>query len=90
MLLESLKAEQVKMGLLDADFAAFLKIPRVTWTVTRNGSRPLTNRTVKAAMRAFPHLMPECVFFLLSESTRGKSSDTKVNAVTSNSAEVAR
>jgi len=78
MFLDLLKDEQRARGLRDIDFAELLGVPRTTWSNARVGIRPVNNRMVRGAMRAFPHLHGKALDFLVSESTNGNRRSTVV------------
>ena len=72
MFLELLATKQRECGLRDIDFAELLGVPRSTWAAARRGIRPLNNRIVRGAMRAFPDLHGKAIDFLVSDSTNVK------------------
>jgi len=68
-MLEKLKEEQTKRHMSDRAFAALLGVPRITWTFTRNGRKPIGQRVARAAMVAFPYLKWAVVSFLVDGDT---------------------
>jgi transcriptional regulator with XRE-family HTH domain len=88
MLLEQLKAEKARRGLSHREFAALLGVPSSTWSNAAIGVRPLNNRIVRGALKAFPELAPAAVSFLLTDSTKGNQRSTSVDAPARDLAEV--
>lgn len=68
-ILEALKQRQERLGLSDSEFAKLLGVPRRTWGLTRDGTKPVRHKIAQAARRAFPELEPLCALFLLSYGT---------------------
>lgn len=78
MLLERLRAEKARRGLSHREFATLLGVPSSTWSNAAIGLRPLNNRIVRGALKAFPDLAPEAVSFLLTDSTKVNRRSTDV------------
>lgn len=81
-MLETLIGRQRELGETDAQFAARLGVPRTTWTMTRIGQKPLRNRVIVGAVRAFPELREVAASFLLSDVTSETASDAVATAET--------
>lgn len=64
-LLTNLIERQRELGEKDEDFAARLKVARSTWTATRLGSLPLSDRIADAVRESFPDLKATAESFLL-------------------------
>jgi len=64
-LLANLTKRQRELGDRDEDFAARLRIARSTWTATRLGSLPLSDRIADAVREVFPDMTVDAEAFLL-------------------------
>lgn len=76
MLLAELVRRQQELGEPDGIFASRLGIPRTTWVVTRNKTKPLGRRVASGAARAFPELRELAASFLLGDDTSVTDPDT--------------
>ena len=75
-MLEALIDEQKRLALSDRLFGQSLGVPGRTWCAARLGKRALSPKIVRAAMKAYPHLMQMGVLFLLSGDTDSSESPT--------------
>jgi len=63
-LLEKLKELQAKEGLSDYKFADKLRVSHQLWQMTRTGRREIGLAVLQGALRAYPELNRDVLFFL--------------------------
>lgn len=66
MLLDKLTQKQKELGESDKTFAKHLGVHRTTWMHTRNKKIRLGESIIQGALRRFPELKEDVIFFLAS------------------------